>query len=346
MRLFRRLERNATVNQKSSSEVVRPAPVAKPSFDPVPKSFRRLGFYYCLVSSLCYTLSFVLVRFLTEGANPDWIFCVKESVPVLISFPIILTMTVRGKYAWPSLRAVVLVLIAGFFNDFIGGRFRIWTFAVLGLVLSNPLIQISTILVSLLLGAFFLRERISIKKWIATVVFIIAVILISASRTGMQSLLKDSFLSRNIGWGISLALLTGVGYALFYVIMRNVAGKKSENEPASIPVTLPMFLVCGIGTLTGGGFFVADESVHAFFTQPATCWIYGLSAGVAEMAAFILLNIGLRYASASKVSMIAVSQLIFLTFLGRFVFHEPTNLLVWIGVALTCVGIFLTADLD
>lgn len=334
------------VNQKISSEIVRAAVAKKEHIDPIPKSFRRLGFCYCLASSLCYTLSFVLIRFLTEDANPDWIYCVKEAVPVLTTFPIILALTIRGKYPWPPLRVVGWVLVAGFFNDFIGGRFRIWTFAVLGLVLSNPLIQISTILASLLLGALFLHERISLKRWTATAIFIAAVILIANSRTGMQPLLEDSFLSKNVGWGVSLAFLTGIGYTLFYVIMRKVAKKKNENEPAPIPVTLPMFLVCGIGTLTGGGFFTAAEGVHAFFSQPSVCWIFGLSAGVAEMAAFMLLNIGLRYASASKVSMIAVSQLIFLTFLGRFIFHEPTNPLVWIGVILTCIGIFMTADLD
>ncbi|MBR5743660.1 MAG: EamA family transporter, partial [Clostridia bacterium] len=78
----------------------------------------------------------------------------------------------------------------------------------------------------------------------------------------------------------------------------------------------------------------------------AACWGFGLAAGIAEMTAFLLLNTGLRYATASKVAMISVSQLIFLTFLGQFFFHEPTNLFVWIGVALTCVGILMTTDLD
>ena len=50
------------------------------------------------------------------------------------------------------------------------------------------------------------------------------------------------------------------------------------------------------------------------------------------MFGFLLLNLGLRYASASKVTMISVAQLVLLTLLGAFVLHEPTNVFVWIGL--------------
>ncbi len=44
--------------------------------------------------------------------------------------------------------------------------------------------------------------------------------------------------------------------------------------------------------------------------------------------------------------MIAVSQLVLLTLLGRFVLHEPMDSLVWLGLTLACIGILMTIDLD
>ncbi len=307
---------------------------------------RRRGSCYCLASSLCYTLTFFLVRCLAGRANPDWTLCVKESVTVLTTLPIILALTMRRRLSWPRPATVAWVLAAGFFCEFIGARFRIWSYAVLGLVLANPLIQISTILETLLLGAVFLKEKISSKKWAAFFLLTTAIIIISMSRTGMKPLLSDSFLASHVGWGIALALLTGLGHTLFYVMMRKVSRRQRGDDPAPVPLVLSMFLICLVGALTGGGFFLAKEGAHAFAAQPAPCWLLGLGSGVSGMAAFLFLNLGLRYASASKVTMIAVSQLVLLTLLGRFALHEPTNGFVWFGLILACAGILLTVDLD
>lgn len=308
-------------------------------------ALRRRGFNYCLASSLCYTLTFFLVRYLTERVNPDWILCIRESVGVLAALPVILFLAIRRKFAWPPLKVIAAILLAGFFCEFLGARLRIWSYAVLGLVLANPLIQISTILETLLLGAILLRERVSLKKIVVFVVLTAAITTIAFSNTGMKPLLKDSFLTSHIGWGIALALLTGLGHTLFYLIMRKISKKESANA-AAVPISLSLLLICLVGAVTGGGFFLAKEGVGAFAAIPVNCWVLVLVAGVGVTAGFIFLNLGLRYASAAKVTMIAVSQLVLLTLLGRFVLHEPTNILVWLGLSLACVGILLTIDLD
>lgn len=314
--------------------------------DSASMSLRRRGFYYCLGSSLCYTLTFFLVRCLAERVNPDWILCVRESVGVLIALPVVLFLTIRRKFVWPSLKVIAALLLAGFFCEFLGARLRIWSYAVLGLVLANPLIQISTILETLLLGAILLRERVSFKKIAAFVVLSVAIISVAFSHTGMEPLLEDSFLTTHIGWGIALALLTGLGHTLFHLIMRKISKKESVNADSAVPLSLSLFLICLVGAVTGGGFFLAKEGGKAFAAIPADCWVLILVSGVGVTAGFLLLNLGLRYASAAKVTMIAVSQLVLLTLLGRFVLHEPTNIFVWLGLGLACIGIFLTIDLD
>ena len=315
-------------------------------FEPVSDGLRRRGFWYCLGSSLCYTLAFFLVRCLAERVNPDWILCVRESVGVLAAVPVILFLAIRRKFSWPPLKVIAALLIAGFFCEFLGARMRIWSYAVLGLVLANPLIQISTILETLLLGAIFLHEKVSLKKAVAFAVLTAAIAFIAFSHTGMKPLLKDSFLSAHVGWGVALALLTGLGHTLFYLIMRKISKKGKADVRPEVPLSLSLFLICLVGAVTGGGFFFAGEGRDAFTAVPADCWALALASGICVTVAFLLLNLGLRYASASKVTMIAVSQLVLLTLLGRFVLHEPTNILVWLGLCLACVGILLTIDLD
>lgn len=314
--------------------------------DTVREQLRRRGFYYCLAAACCFTLTFFLVRCLAGQANPDWILCVKESVTVVVTLPIILVQVIRRKYSWPPLRTIGWLLAAGFFCEFLGARLRIWSYAVLGLVVANPLIQISTILETLLLGAIFLNEKISPQKWVAFFILTAAIIIISASNTGMTPLLQDSFLTSHVGWGVTLALLTGLGHALFYVIMRKISKKEDKDAPTKVPLSLAMFTICLIGVLTGGGFVWAEGGLDAFMAPPPICWGLCLAAGVAGMFGFLLLNLGLRYASASKVTMISVAQLVLLTLLGAFVLHEPTNVFVWIGLVLVCIGIVLTRDLD
>lgn len=309
-------------------------------------ALRRRGFWYCLGSSLCYTLTFFLVRCLAERVNPDWILFVRESVGVLAPLPVILVLAIRRKFPWPPLKVIAALLVAGFFCEFIGARMRIWSYAVLGLVLANPLIQISTILETLLLGAIFLHEKVSLKKTIAFAVLTAAITFIAFSHTGMKPLLKDSFLSASAGWGIALALLTGLGHTLFYLIMRKISKRDDADVRPAVPLSLSLFLICLVGAITGGGFFFAGEGREALSAIPINCWILALASGISVTVAFLFLNMGLRYASAAKVTMIAVSQLVLLTLLGRFVLHEPTNIVVWLGLGLACVGIMLTVDLD
>ena len=284
------------------------------------------------------------MRCLAGRISPDWTLYVKESITVIATLPIILVLAIRRKYPWPPLATIGLILVAGFFCEFLGARLRIWSYAVLGLVLANPIIQISTILETMLLGAVFLRESISPKKWLAFGILTAAIILIASSHTGMIPLIEDSFLTSHVGWGIALALLTGLGHTLFYVIMRKVS--KNEGKRDTVPLTLSMFLVCLIGVLTGAGFLMAEEGPRSLITAPSYCWMLGTGAGITGMAAFLFLNLGLRYASASKVTMIAVSQLVLLTLLGRFALNEPTNSFVWVGLVLACLGIVLTVDFD
>lgn len=313
----------------------------------VPDSYRLRGFLYCLAANFFYSLTFFLVRCLTSHIeiNSDWTLFVKESTTVLITLLFIVVLIIRGRFRVPPLRYWIWLLLAGFFCEFFGARLNLWAYAMLGLVLAIPLIQIFTLLGTLLMGAAFLRERITPKKCLAVLVLIAALLLLSFSHTGMQPLLKRTDYNV-LGWGILVTVIAGCGYTLFYVILRGVLKKKPDEKEEPVPLPLSMCLICFVGVVVAGICLLREEGAHAFLAPSRRCWLLALGSGCANCTAFFLQSLGLRYATASKVTLIAVVQIVCLTLIGAFFFKEPTNLFVWVGLTLTCAGILLARNLE
>lgn len=307
------------------------------------------GFFYCFTADLLYSLSFFFVRCLTDHRelSSDWTLLIKESTTVLIVAPIILFLTMRGKYHFPTWKIIGWTLLAGFFCEFFGARLNLWAYAMLGLVLAIPLIQTFTLLGTLFFGAIFLREKISPAKGCIALLLIAAVFLLAFSRGGSSSELSEKILSAGMLRGLLITMIAGMGYALFYVILRKVLRKNKETpEKEHLPLTLSMFLICFVGVIVAGTCLLWDRGPSAFLAPNALCWSLALGAGLVNCLAFFLKSIGLKYATASKVAFIAVVQIFCLSLLGFLFFHEETNALVWGGLALTCLGIFSSSLLE
>ena len=328
------------------------SPIAEPetATSVIPIGDNKLrGFLYCFIADLLYSLSFFFVRCLTDHRelSTDWTLFVKESITVLIVAPIILFLTIRGKYHFPAWRIIGWTLLAGFFCEFFGARLNLWAYAMLGLVLAIPLIQTFTLLGTLFFGSIFLREKISPAKGGIALLLITAVFLLAFSRGGSAPELSEKLLSGVMLRGILITIIAGMGYALFYVILRKVLRQKEEmSEKERIPLTLSMFLICFVGVIVAGICLLLDRGSSAFLAPNALCWSLAIGAGLVNCLAFFLKSVGLKYATASKVAFIAVVQIFCLSLLGFLFFHEETNALVWGGLALTCLGIFSSSLLD
>ena len=315
---------------------------------------KRKGFILCILANIFYSLTFFLLRCLTNNQelNSDWTLFVKESVTVLTTLPFIVIPAIRGRYPFPSLKTIGWLMLSGFFCEFFGARLNLWAYAMLGLVLAIPLIQIFTLLSTLLLGAVCLRERITRKKCLAVSVLTVAVLVLAFSRKEMAPMLRESVFSSHIIWGVLVTLVAGIGYALFYVILRKVLKKPDPNavqgteQVRQVPPSLSMVGVCGMGVVVAGFCLLVTDGPHAFVAPPPKCWLLAIGAGFANCLAFLLQTTGIKYATASKVTLIAVIQIVFLTLIGTLVFHEESNILVWCGLALTCVGIFSSHNLE
>ncbi len=131
----------------------------------------------------------------------------------------------------------------------------------------------------------------------------------------------------------------------------DVPGASAFYSP--FPVTLIMGIIFFVGVLSFGGCLVAKSPAgfSALLTapldaqpeNPLRCWILVGVSGLCNTLGFFFQVQGLRMTSAAQVSLVAVSQFVFLALFGMLFFGEPTNWLIWTGVALTAAGVLLSA---
>lgn len=313
-----------------------------------------LGFIFCLVSSLFYSLSLFLLRLMTNyrGVSSDWTLLIKESVTVFFVGLFILVSILRGRYRFPSLGSITLIVLAGVCCQTFGARAHLAAYAVIGLVLAGPLMQAFQLLTAAALGAVFLRETLNFLKVVTIVLLIGAVTLLSFSPLlSPESALGDAALftiptGPALFGGIALTFIAGFGYALQIALVRGVMMRSqtpadSPSEITPMPISLVMFLITGVGVVSFGSFLLADRGPEGFIDVPTECWVIALSSGLLNMFGFYFQNKGIQRVPVSKVSLIAVSQIFLLTILGISFFGEPANPTVWTGLILTVVGVLL-----
>ncbi len=321
-----------------------------------------LGTILCILSDTIFSFSYFFVRILGFGEykeliHRDWTFCFKETITVAGALPIFLYLLKRKKTTIPPMRIILLLLLAAFFCEFVGVRSHLLSFQEIGIMLGNPLIRTFTIIGTAIIGAFFLKEKLTKLKLGTMLLLFIAIFTLAFSQptqsTGNIFSFTPSFM---LGFG--MALITGLGYAIYTILLRYVLRKakdttrtgEKKNEPVS--VFFIVSVVCGFGAIVGAIFLLKDRGLEGFIKAPTNsgiaciplkCWIYVGLAGGLNVICFCLKNLSLRYATASKVAVFSVLQIFLATIFGIFYFHEPTTIMVYVGLALIVLGIVLAS---
>jgi len=303
------------------------------------------GILLCLAATFMYSFSNVCLRQLGDiDTDQRWTIFIKECVSIGCLTPLILYWSIRRQYHWPALRWVVYILFGGFCCQYIGSRLHLHAFAVIGLLVSVPLIQAATMVFSAAVGRGFLGERISGRCLSAMIIMLSAMgfLIFGPSKpvTEQSAQLQTTNTLVIAGLGTVLA---GLAYSVHVVCIR-VARQKRE-----MPVTLIALLVTGIGAVIFGFEFLRDNGwrISAFWEGvPTGTWQLIIASGFLNLIGFLLQITGLRYTMVARSQMIAVAQIVIGTLFGVFFFKELTNGMIWIGVALTVVGIFIVSTPD
>ncbi len=335
-----------------------------------PSRERWAGTVLILLSTSFYAASNTVLRLLTDlKVDIDWFLCMKESTGVCLLLPWILFRFYQGRYRWVSKRLLFFVVVASVFCQLVGARLHMLGFSVLGLVVAVPIVQSSTMLGTAFLGQYFLGDPLSRRRKIAMSILIVAVVLLSVGKELTAPPPEEA--ETSVGMFLLVALGTvvaGAAYAIYIIILRYVGRRfwKAENSVwasfqftqwvgydfpensqkrlySPTPVTLTMLIVLCVGIVTFGSCLYAKAGLAGFTNVPPVAWKLILIPGVCNMIGFFFQVQGLRQTSAVQASLIAVGQILVLSLIGMVCFGEPTNLLVWGGLALTAYGVVLSA---
>ena len=301
----------------------------------------RKGILLCLAGTCLYSFSNVCLRQLGIDTDQRWTIFMKECVTVGCLTPLIFYWAVRRQYQWPALKWVACITIGGLICESIGARLHLHAFAVIGLLVSVPLVQAATMIFSAGVGRGFLGERISGRCLIAMLIMLAAMSLLvfgpSKPVTEHTTPSHDSTTLLLAGLGTVLA---GLAYSVHVVCIR------MARQNRGMQITFIAVQVTGIGAMIFGFEFLRDNGwqISAFWEDvPANTWWLILASGLLNLAGFLFQIAGLRYTMVARAQMIAVAQIVIGTLFGVFFFHELTNAMIWLGVILTVAGIFIVS---
>ena len=338
---------------------------------------RWAGTILILISTICYGISNTTIRVLTDYEIPnDWILFYKELIGFAIILPWLTLRFFQGRYHHTSKRLILFVALAAILCELIGARLHVLGFAVIGLLVAVPLVQSSTLLGTAVFGRIFLGDPISRKRITAIAILISSVILLSIGKefTATQGETEAEAVQHNMGLFLLVAagtVIAGIAYSIYIVMIRFAIRKYWHDENsvwmsfqfsqwagydypkrtsvsdwkhyAPFPVTLMMSIVLGVGIITFGLCLFFSQGMVGFTDAPEAAWRLVPISGVANMVGFFFQIQGLRMTTAVQASLIAVSQMLVLSFIGFFFFDEPINLLVVLGLSLTAVGVVMSA---
>jgi drug/metabolite transporter (DMT)-like permease len=159
------------------------------------------------------------------------------------------------------------------------------------------------------LSAWWLGEEVGIKRWIATAIGFLGVILIMQPG------------STSFRWGAVLPVLAALCWAWAMVFTRRM----SATEPA--PLTMAYTAVIGL---------VAASVIIPFdwVTPLPSDWLVVLLLAVMATAGHALFVVAFAYAAASLLAPISYIQIVWATLLGYAVFGDAPGVLAVIGMAL------------
>ncbi|MDO4574113.1 MAG: EamA family transporter [Planctomycetia bacterium] len=148
-------------------------------------------------------------------------------------------------------------------------------------------------------------------------------------------------------FGFICAFITGIGYAIYTLMLRVVMRKEDPVTKKPVPPVNIYFVVstvfgfgglCGLLAMLSKGAQLSDVAAI-----PVACWLFILGAGVLTFAAFFFKNLSYRYATASKAATLSVVQVLLQVLFGVIIFGEATTALFWGGAVLTVTGIILAS---
>lgn len=269
---------------------------------------------------------------LAKTADPVWTLAVKESVAVVAVGPWLLYHVLRGRYALPPLRALAGLVVVGVAVQVLGNLMMQGAFGVLGLAVTIPVVYAMNLASTATLGRIALGEVVTLRTALAIASLIVAITLLSAGTNGAADTTLGQLGSAR--WALVAACTAGVIYAAMTISIR-------KSVVGVIPLPIVVLIIPAMGTLTLGPYGLWRDGIDGLVSLQPEQWGMMLLAGTLNFIAFLAYSLSLRWIAAVQANVINAAQVAMAAVGGVLFLSEPPSNMLFVGVGLTIVGIFL-----
>ena len=275
-----------------------------------------MGQLYALLAALCNSTIGIFATLLIyseiEHTNIAFYRC---ATALLFTTAILL---LKGNFAIFSLKKkeIIGIGIAAFWGMFVLYTFEIWAIAHASISLVSFFIYSSGIF-TLILAVLFLNEKLTLQKSIASVLVLAGLCAMAIGEHSISLSLK----------GAILALIAGLGYALFLFFM------KKNSVQSGLTQLWWLFL---FGTIyLAFPFFNQTPALPQVNDLPAIITL----AIIPTIGGFYCTCKALELLEASKVQLLEMSEPLFATFLAFVIFSEQLSSFHYVGISFILFGL-------
>jgi len=293
------------------------------------------GCVCAFTAAIGYTAANICLRAVTH-LDPFWVSAVKSFPTVALAAPYLLATAVSGERVLPTKRIFGMIVLAGLFGQLGGNVCFQWSLGVIGMALAVPMTLGSLLIGGAVLGRMFLHEPVSLRMTasMAVLVFSICVLSFGAADASMAVRDGSGLSSQIVLLGVGAAVLCGFSYAVLGVVIRHgVTGR------ASISTTL--FTIGMIGMTVLGGLCYQRLGWEGMLATSETDFAIMLLAGIFNAGAFLALTKSLQLIGVTYVNSLNGCQTALAALGGVLIFGEPLSGTLWLGTALTVVGLLM-----
>ena len=179
------------------------------------------------------------------------------------------------------------------------------------------------------ISALVFKEKLRLPGWIALVLAITGIALISGLGAS-----GSSALGSNPGLGIPLALLSGLAYAVYFLAGRHASYSKLDTSVANVYITGSAAAICFIIALVTGRFRLPPTGF---------LWLVLLSSGIlGYIIGLRLLLAGIRLLGSTPAAALNTLEPVFASITSMLVFGEVMSGMKISGAGLVLVGALIS----
>lgn len=269
------------------------------------------------IGILCISIFPILVRLqLTSGLISAFY---RMAIALGLLLPYII---VTKKFKLPNSKLLITAIICGilFASDV-----AVWNIAIQksSATQATLLTNLAPVWVGII-SYFFLKNKPATNFWIGTLVAIL----------GMITLVGFSFfLKLNFDMAFSLAIVSGILYAIYILVSKNVLSEVDVYSFMTITLVTSTLFLGVVNYFVGEAFYeFSNDAWLVLFIQGAIC----------QLAAWLLISYATQNMRATRVSLSLLSQGVIATFLAWLFIDEQVTLQMIIGGIILLFGISIT----